>query len=167
MAKRDSQTKRLLPQGSRGALQRFRNIFDGSLAFRMLPQLPLILRGPLPTYNALHLPTRALSHSSLPYKLIAGRSHVSGASPSSRGLPNQVPTIPLPRVEPARCGGRGCLWYSQFASPISFPVFQAFARFPGLASNNDRRKHLSQWQEIGGEYRRRHEPPTSGRHFHL
>jgi hypothetical protein len=65
MAKRNSQTARLLPQGSGGALQRFRNIFDGSLAFRILPQFPLILCGPLPTYNALHLPTRALSHSSL------------------------------------------------------------------------------------------------------
>src|SRR6516165_5854154 len=36
MAKRNSQTAGLLPQSSGGALQRFRNVFHGSLAFRML-----------------------------------------------------------------------------------------------------------------------------------
>jgi hypothetical protein len=63
-----SQIARFLPQGPRRPLKGFRNIFDGSLAFRMLPQFLLILCRPLPTYDALHLPaiTVALSHSSLP-----------------------------------------------------------------------------------------------------
>ncbi len=77
MAKRNSQAARLLPQSSRGALQCFRNIFDGSFAFRMLPQFPLVLLGPLPTYNTLHVPISALSHSSLLYMAIAGRRHLS------------------------------------------------------------------------------------------
>ena len=64
VAKRNSQTARLLPQGCRGALQGFRNIFDGGFAFRVLPQFPLILCGPLPTYNTLPAIPAALSHSS-------------------------------------------------------------------------------------------------------
>src|SRR4029077_12751818 len=49
----------------------------------------------------------------------------------------------------------------QFASMISFQVFQAFVRSPEFAPNDHRRGHHSQWQEIGGEYRQRHVPATS------
>ena len=66
-----------------------------------------------------------------------------------------------PQTRPAQSGERGFLAGLRFASMISLQVSPSLVRFFEFAPSDHRRRHRFRWQEIGGEYRRRHVPATS------
>ena len=71
---------------------------------------------------------------------VMGNALASGFGRQRFGLDFPIGgTIRLPRVLPARSGGRGFLGF-QLASLISFQVFQPFIRFRELAPNDHRIK---------------------------